>query len=155
MKYSSVNFLPLELSYTVPKPFFTDPEQAHVELPPYFETDPRSGSSNRSVPVHVEAFVPSSRSHGPQPPFETIEFALYGAIKSQINSKVTIQKVSPNGHKTSRHFTSVHWCRELIHDFSKARSSTRPSFANGLTSRDITEARTAVQIRQVFDIIVI
>lgn len=91
MKERSVHALPLELSYTIPKPFFTNPEQAYAELPPYFETDPRNGTFSRSVPVHVEAYLTSCRGQGQ--PFEEVEFTLYGAIRSQVQHKVAVKKI--------------------------------------------------------------
>lgn len=88
--------LPLELSYTISKPFFTNPEQAYAELPPYIEHDPQNFGLNRSIRIHVEAILLKQQHLRSIQPFQKVEFRLYGAIKSQVQRKVAVQKVSFN-----------------------------------------------------------
>lgn len=94
VKEQPVDPLAVELSYTVLKPFLTDLEQAYVELPPYFETDPRNGISSRSVGVHVEAHIPQGPNSEILQPFEEVEFSLYGVIRSQVKNKISVKQVS-------------------------------------------------------------
>lgn len=94
MAQESSNCLPVEITYSILKPFLAGADQDSLELPPYYEVDPRNGVSNRSIAVHVQTRLPTCEGRRISRPFDDIEFSLHGVMKSQVGNKMARRKVS-------------------------------------------------------------
>lgn len=112
MARESSNCSPVEITYSILKPFLSGADQDSVELPPYYEIDPRNGVSNRSIAVHVQTRLPKREGRRVSYPFDEIEFSLHGVIKSQVGNKIARRKVSAPGIQFDFRITNRCFCTD-------------------------------------------